>query len=256
MRLIRSARRSGAQARSVPSLPLVGAGVAAGILLVAPGEASAYKLESESTRSTYMEVKLGPFKPNIDAQFSGDPAVRPYQRIFSANTATMVSLSIERHLLADVGTLSMGLGAGYWNISGRGISDGAEDTTELTVVPFQLQVSYRLDLWQELVPLIPQVRAGLDYVWWQIFDGQGDVTDFTPGKPAEGGTWGWHVSAGLLLSLDFFDPEMAADFDRDAGVNSSYLLFEVQYSQVDDFGGGGSLRFGNTTFFGGLALDM
>ena len=243
MRLNRASRRA-----ELTALALIAVGL--------PCAAQAYDLEDESERSTYFEVRLGPFRPNIDSQFSGDKSVRPYQRIFNDETSTMVSVALERHLLKDVGTLSLGFGIGYWSVEGTGISDGAEDKTELNAVPMQLQLSYRLDIWQEIVPLVPMVRAGLDYVWWEMLDGEGNTSKFAPGVSAEGGTWGYHLNFGVLLALDFFDPEMAADFDRDAGVNASYLLFEVQYSQVDDFGGKGSLRFGNTTFFGGLALDF
>lgn len=231
-------------------------GLSLGVVACLPTLASAHEIEQESPRSTYIDLRLGPYKPGVDSQFSGDESVRPYRRIFKDESPILFMLSLERHILQDFGTLSLGLAAGYWTVEGQGISEGAKDSTELMVIPTQLQLSYRLDPWQDIVPLVPMVRLGLDYNLWRIYDGEGNVTSFAPGKEASGGTLGWHVSVGLLLALDFFDTEMAADFDRDAGVNTSYLLFEMQYSQIDNFGKAGAMRFGGTTFFGGLGLDF
>jgi hypothetical protein len=49
---------------------------------------------------------------------------------------------------------------------------------------------------------------------------------------------------------------MAWAFDRDAGVNHSYLTFEYQVAVVDDFRDPNSFRLGNESFFFGIALDL
>ena len=67
---------------------------------------------------------------------------------------------------------------------------------------------------------------------------------------------GWFYSIGLHLLLDFLDREMAWAFDRDAGVNHSYLSVEYQSSRVDDFGDPDSFRLGNDIFFFGITLDL
>ena len=49
---------------------------------------------------------------------------------------------------------------------------------------------------------------------------------------------------------------MAYDFERDAGVENTYLTLEYRFAQVDDFGSATSFRLGDDTFFIGLALEL
>jgi hypothetical protein len=174
----------------------------------------------------------------------------------------MFRLSAERHVFSAFGSLSMGVTAGYWNIEGNAIpAEGAEevdaaDTTSFMMLPFQLQATYRLDAWAEFFPLVPVIRGGLSYYFWRILDGSGEVTQFAGGDEASGATQGWHTSVGVYLLLDNLDQEMAADFERDAGVKGMYLTVEYQYSQVDDFGAADSFRLGDETILIGLTMDL
>ncbi|MCA9542824.1 MAG: hypothetical protein KC613_00495 [Myxococcales bacterium] len=216
----------------------------------------------ESSRSNAVEFKIGAYMPRIDSQFQASSAGveggLPYKRIFKNDDPFMMMLGVDQHIVRELGTLSLGFAAGWWSVEGKGVSAGGEgsDTTTLQMIPMQFQATYRLDLWEEIVPLVPVLRGGLDYVYWSIKDGGDEVTTFPTGAEASGGTWGWHVTVGLHFLLDYLDPSMAADFDRDAGVNGSYLVLEYQMATIDDFGGGDSFRLGDDTFFIGLALDL
>lgn len=224
------------------------------ILVVSAAHAAPY---GESSRSASVDLRAGAYQPRIDSAFSqSSGGGLPYERVFNNESPLMFLLNIEHHLFNSAGTLSVGLGAGYWSVEGEGISDGASDSTLFRVVPTQLQLTYRLDPWQESLPFVPVVRVGLDYNWWEIENGSGDTAKFPSQGSASGTTWGWHANLGIHLLLDFIDPEMASDFDSEAGVNSSYLVFEINYARISDFGATNSFRLGDTTFFTGLAFDL
>ena len=67
---------------------------------------------------------------------------------------------------------------------------------------------------------------------------------------------GWHAAVGIHVLLDYLARDMAYDFERDAGVENTYLTLEYRFAQVDDFGSASSFRLGDDTFFIGLALEL
>jgi hypothetical protein len=52
----------------------------------------------------------------------------------------------------------------------------------------------------------------------------------------KGATHGWTATGGIAFLLDIIDPTLAREFDRDNGVNHTYLYFEVTKAVIDDFG--------------------
>jgi hypothetical protein len=216
---------------------------------------------------------MGSYLPNIDNEFGDacDTQNCPYKTVFQDDDPLMLFFSYNRHLLTDVGTLSLGGGLGYWNSDqGQGVRSEpgvspvqySDDKTEISVYPFFFELGYRFDLFQDIVPLVPAVRLGLDAYAWRIFDGDGEVARFENFETGEdsgeaaGVSYGWHAALGVHLLLDYFAPGMAADFDRDAGVNNSYLTIDYQISQISNFGGGKTLWLGSNTLLIGLGLDM
>lgn len=239
------------------------------LLLALPAQAE--RLD-ETPRDSSFEFRMGSYLPNIDKEFGDacDTQNCPYAAAFESADPLMLMFSFHRYLLSEAGTLSLGGGFGYWNNDeGRAIRSRpgdtlvySEDTTEISVYPLFLEVGYRFDLFQDIVPLVPAFRVGLDAYAWRIFDGTGEVTkftDFETGNPtgeAAGFSYGWHGSLGVHILLDYFAPGMAADFDRDAGVNNSYLTLDYQIAEISNFGAGETLWLGSDVFFVGLALDM
>ncbi len=235
---------------------------------------------SESPRTTTVELRFSGYRPAIDSQFDAAPG--PYETVFGKDSSTMFLLGLHQHFFNGFGTASGGMAVGYWSADGKGVSSGdATDTTTLRILPVLAEAQYRLDVWQDFVPIVPSIRLGIDYFAWDILDGSDETSEFKQyadkvdgnGNPvldsdgnvireavstseASGGTWGFHYALGLHILLDFLAPEMATNFDRDAGVNNSYLTLEYQSSQVDDFGSSSSFRLGDDTFYIGLALDL
>lgn len=219
----------------------------------------------ESPRWVMLELKFGPYKPAIDDEFSG-PGEGPYESVFGGDSFVLSALQVEIEFLKEYGTASAGVGLAYGSADGRSLqADGTRgnEETSLHLMPLNLSVSYHLDIFSRWwsVPLVPYVRAGLDYVIWWTTDGLGDVSDWAPDqdagvRPGYGGVWGWHVGGGLKFHLDILAPTMAKTFDTEVGVNDSYLFAEVLHLVADDFGSGDSLELGDTTFLFGLAFEI
>jgi len=230
-------------------------------------------------RTGNIEIRYAPYKPDMDSQFAlpaGCEDQGPYARFFGDEDDGLLLFGFQTHLIQKYGTLAAGGNIGYFNVSGQaqaglpcrpvggGIASSADlgteesevDESSLKIVPVQGEVSYRLTIWEDLVPLVPVLRAGLDYYMWRMGSTSGGLAKFESGQSASGGTWGWHYALGLHVLLDYFSQSMAADFDRDAGVNSTYLTFEYMHAQIDDFGSSTSLRLGDKTVVFGLGFDM
>ena len=219
---------------------------------------SARAQDPSSDRSTTVTLQGGSYLPAIDSEFQERGTVkRPYERIFQNSAPLMFLVQADRHLMQTYGTLAIGAAAGYWNVQGDALSaDNIKETTEMSIYPLLVSLSYRFDLYQDVFPVMPVFKAGLSYYLWNVYDGSGEVARFAGGGEASGATFGWQYTVGLQLLLDSLDRGMAWAFDRDAGVNHSYLTLEYQVSQVDDFGSATSFRLGSEALFVGLALDL
>ena len=233
------------------------------LAMILPAPAMARKSDKEA-RTWLVDLQFGSYKPRIDTQFSRgeNSTTPPYEEAFGTGREMLFSIGTERIIWSGIGTVSLGLSAGYWNVEGQAVQadgsadDEAGDSTELVIYPLQVQASYRVDTWSEIVPLVPVARAGFSHYFWRILDGSGDVAQFSQGQEASGATQGWHATFGVHLLLDFLDTEMADDFANDAGVENSYLTIEYRYSRVDDFGSADSFRLGDETLLIGLSLDL
>jgi hypothetical protein len=124
------------------------------------------------------------------------------------------------------------------------------DQTGLRLIPLSAALVYRADVLRERYgsPLVPYAKAGLDCTLWSMTD--------TSEPTASGRTFGWHGALGVTLDLSILDPEAARTMDRESGVNQTALFFEVTHYGLDDFGSGGALHVGDTTWFGGLMLEL
>jgi len=212
-----------------------------------------------SDRTTTVTFHAGSYLPAIDTEFAERPNTpRPYELIFQNDAPLMFLVQADRHLIQRYGTLSVGGSVGYWNVEGEALSQDAEvtESTEMSMYPLAVLLNYRFDVYQSVIPLVPVVKLGLHYYLWTVYDGAGEAARFVDGSEASGGTLGFSYTLGVHFLLDALDREMAWAFDRDAGVNHSYLSLEYQSSQVDDFGSTTSFRLGSDVFLVGLSLDI
>ncbi len=231
--------------------------LAAALALAAPA------VRAESPRFGAFELRLSGYRPNIDAEFGG--RAHPYSDAFGGGRGLMARAAAFRSLYIGFGTLDVGVGAGYWEKYGHGLLESgqrAADTTALKIVPVSAILNYRFDWAADKlgIPLAPYVRFSLERYWWWVNTGSGSTAVFQTagGGRAEGAgaTNGYSFALGLALQLDFFDRSMAADMDRDTGINHSYVFFDATRSYVSNFHSGKSwdLSDDRWTLAGGLLL--
>jgi hypothetical protein len=106
------------------------------------------------------------------------------------------------------------------------------------------------------VPLVPYAKLGLNYTFWKVTDGNGDVATLPQGGRGAGGTAGWQASAGLALQLDILDPASMREIDSETGLNHMYVFCEYAHVDASGLGMGNRLHVGDNTWSTGLLLEF
>jgi hypothetical protein len=207
-----------------------------------------------SPQAWNLELRFGPYKPDVDAEFSArGSAAHPYASVFGSSSRLMMQLELDRQVLRRLGgTWAVGVGVGYFHATGAALASDLKtpsgDQTGLRLIPLSAALVYRAEELRERFgsPLVPYAKLGLDCTLWQMTD--------TSKPSADGRTFGWHAAVGVSLDLSSLDPEAAQAMDRESGINQTALFFEGTRSIIDGFGSSAALHVGDTTWFGGLML--
>jgi hypothetical protein len=217
--------------------------IAAALLLPALASADVFATQrlGETPRDWIVEVNGTSFYPDVNKEASLNGA-QPYTDAFGQNRMWLFGAELEYELWQGFGTVAVGGAVGYANVYGHGHVAGtgepAPDITTLRTVPVRLLVSYRFDYLARRwgIPLVPFGKIGPADTFWWATNGTGDVSSFPDGSKAYGGKWGYELTGGLALELNFFDRELGDDFDRDFGVNSVYLHAAYTLLSANNFG--------------------
>ena len=214
------------------------------------------KVSTPSPRTWNLELRLGPFRPDVDSEFTARGSdARPYAQLFSSKRHLLYQVEVDRHLSHRGGTWAVGVNAGYTRVSAAALAADLTtrtgDQTSLTLVPLSASLVYRADFLRSPnnVGLVPYAKAGLDCTFWRIANTARD--DTTDGK-----TLGWHGALGVSLDLASFDTDAAGAMDRESGVNQTAIFFEVARYSLNGFGSGSVLHVGDTTWLTGLMFEM
>jgi hypothetical protein len=236
-----------------------------------------FRGRQESPQRFAIEVKFGPYLPDIDKRWEGE-GFGPYATIYGRTDEFGVATKLPRKRLFSVfgfewqffhagGPLSLGVTLGYYGDSANAlIADGVPagqnvrseaDKTRFNIVPVTLLLGYRFELLADRlrVPLVPYARGGIGYGFWWEKKG-GEISTNNAGKKSHGGSIGWQANLGLMLRLDFIERAAAVDLDRLTGINHTYIFGEWQFSHLDGFGGGKAMSVGDDTFTVGLAFEF
>lgn len=218
----------------------------------------------ESPRDMVLEIKFGPYRPDIDSE----PGLigAPYSKVFGDSQMFLSRVEFDYEVYKEAGTIAVGLSVGYGQQTGSGLlkdNKKSNDETTFHVFPISLDFVYRFD-WlarNKNVPLVPNLKSGLDcYVWW-ITNGVGQISQYRDPNTGEiskgrGATFGGHVTFGLSFLLDFLAPEMAQTFDTDVGVNDTYLFAEFTLSWINNFKAKDGFDLSSRTFMAGIAFEF
>ncbi len=244
--------------------------IAGGLPAVARAQAIAH--EDEQTYSSpqrwALEVRLGPYLPDVDAEFSGDPAQRPHRKYFGKKARLLAQAELDWQFFRAFGTAAVGVQVGYFRETARAFvetraggtqGERADDDTSLWLLPVAVQLVYRMDVAAQRlkIPLVPYGKLGIGYTMWTITDGNGKVSrSGAPGDRGRGGTPGWQAAAGVSFLLDVLDPGAARALDGEVGVNHTYLFVEGAHFATSGLGRKNALRVGDTTWMAGLMFEF
>lgn len=212
---------------------------------------------AESKRWGSWDVRFSPYRPNIDGEsFSTlDPnvAVPPYQAIFGGGRKLMIRSDVAFSVFrSSLGTLDVGVGAGFWQVRGNGRQSNngqvSADGTSLRIIPTSLSLMYSFESLPEQTwfPFTPYGRLAFERFNWWVTNGSGGTANAS-GKSGYGATNGWSATAGLGFLLDVIDRSLARELDNDVGINHTYLFAEATKLRVDDFGSKKSFDLSSST---------
>lgn len=118
-------------------------------------------------------------------------------------------------------------GIGYTRFKGTALqSDGtkSKDRSTMHFIPLMAETKLRPVY---SFPLYPVISVGLDYFTWWVRD-KGKTTQ-------SGGTFGFHGTVGLKVSLNWIDPSSAKKM-ADGGITDTALFVDYRFEKIDDFG--------------------
>jgi len=216
-----------------------------------------------------VEMRFGAYDlEDIDGENFQD-GIKPFQEVFGHDQQFMFQLSVERYLWRGFGTVGLQASFGHMLVKGKGVitrDDGYEpapaEPVEFNVMPFKLHAVYRASFIEEKwgVPLIPYVKAGLNYYLWWVMDNRDKIARSTDSDGHRaigiGGTFGLEAMVGLAFSLDWIDPGSARSFQLEIGIKNTYLFFEYGYAWMTDFNAGNSFDLSDDYFMGGLMFEF
>jgi hypothetical protein len=211
-------------------------------------------------KSFAFELRFGPYRPDIDSEFS-DPQAHPYKDVYGGKRHLMSQFEIDWQFFQAFGSLSVAGVVGYYsqtakaNIAGTTTPSG--DDTNLRLIPTSALLVYRFDVLalRYGIPLAPYGKLGLNYTFWRITDGNGDVSHYVGGR-GSGGTLGWQGAIGMALMLDFIDPTAARGLDVETGVNHTYFFFEWNKVAANGLGQSKKLHVGDSRWVLGLMFEF
>jgi hypothetical protein len=205
------------------------------------------------------EIKLGGYYPAIDDEFGG---AGPFADYFGEDWLWYAEMEWDVYLFQRFGKTGLAGHIGYSSVTGNVKQQGdAAATSKLgetsfRILPLRVSGVYRYDYSaiHHGFPLVPVVKAGLDYYLWRVTDA-GGKTASAGDAGGSGGRLGWHAAFALHVLLDVVDPGTAATFDMNWGVNNSYFFAEYMITRIDGFGGEG-LDLSDDMWMFGLAFEF
>jgi len=212
---------------------------------------------ARTTKNSAAEVRFGAYRPDADDGLNGTP----FDDTFGDTLRFLVGIEGDWQALrlGNFASFGPGFGIGYTKFNAKAPftegGDRSEQKTSLAIVPMYAVGVLRVDYLVEntAVPLAPYGKLGFGWALWWSEDG--GVTAEVDGDKARGSSLGYQGALGLMIALDWLEPDTAGSIDAMSGINHSYVFGEWYLSNLDGFGGD-QLQLGTSTWFVGIAMEM
>jgi len=262
-----------------PKFLVVPAAVVAGLLLPSTALAQSggnWRRQRDSGtldyRHLFAEVRFGGYYPRVDEEFGG--AATPYANVFCRTTEGPLNclpqfvFGVELDWLPlripYVGSIGPGVSWHFTTMRAPAklAADGSDSgiNTFLNIMPLGAIGVLRFDeLFRRTgFPLVPVVKGGFATAYWWTGTDTGDSSTAVPGGdpvPGNGWSFGWQLSLGGAIALDWIDRESMARLAGSTGFRHLYVTGEWWLVDVGSLGGK-QMRVGSSGFTLGLGMEM
>lgn len=219
-------------------------------------------LAGQSTQRFALELRMGPYLPNVDSEFGGNG---PFTQYFGKKRRVALGLEFDwlPFVVPDVLRFGPGAAVMYTTIGGKpfyndGKREAAESqTTSLRVFPHWVGAVLRVDALDRntFIPLVFAAKLGFAHaLWWTE-----DVPRNSPahdGTRGRGRSYGYYYGLGAYLDMGFLDDVSRKRMDAFLGINRSYLFGELYSLNLDGFGASNIMDLSDRSWVLGLAFDI
>lgn len=199
-----------------------------------PKKKSTFAKENEPR--SYLTIQ-----PMFQMYFMNDSS--DFDKIFNQTFITPAIISIGGYPIRNLG---INFNAGWAEQKGTAVGDETQESSgekvTLTVIPVQVEATYRFDFYDEQF-LVPVLGVGGDYWYYK------ENNEFS--KDVEGGKSGFHAVAGVGLLLDRIDPTSRVSL-REYGIENVILEIEGRINFMDTKG----LNLSGTGVSVGLLFEL
>lgn len=229
------------------------------------------RLAEQDLVKWHVGLRLGPYTPDIDAQFGMEPG--PYAEMFGGYQI-LPMLDVDRIIWTGFGQVGLGGSLGYMQKSANAWADpvpgedrmrSAGDENTFRLFPIAATVTYRFTWLDDNygIPVVPYVRGGLSYyIWWMRTNGKtsqacwdGSDTPDCDADKAIGATIGFQGSIGVAIRAERIDAAAATSM-RAGGIQHAGFYGELSLAKVDGFGSEYKLSVGDATWFAGVNFEF
>lgn len=233
-----------------------------------------------------LELKVGPYLPQIDDEFGGGSDA-PFERTFGSGSLLHWNGELQHFFLFPAGQLGvygslgiMGTTSTAFEVDADGmVVPDPDDPTKpkraegndvaFRLMPSSLGLVYRFTALDDRfkVPLVPYGKLGLSYYLWWVRQPNGDLaevptadcadlTEMCDGDEAFGASIGWQATLGLALRAERLDPSAEVSLRNELGIEHAGFFFELLYANVDHFGADDRLTVGDLTWQAGITFEF
>ena len=192
-------------------------------------EIQAPYLERQSSSGITAGLSFAEFYPD---KFRSEIDNSSYDEIFQSYPMEMIKLDLGLKYNTGVGSFGVGASIGYAEVDGQLRDQNGNrlgGTRDLNVIKYALTGSYTLDTLFDEPYVAPYLGGEIFTLNWE----EKDLKNVDPNKTSKSGSTSFAlgVTAGILIQLNWIDPDSSLAAQKASGLNNTFLdLYVNQFN--------------------------